>query len=69
MRKTTLIIDDELIEQARRVLGTRGIKDTIDRALEEVVVADARRALMRRLASQDGLDLGNEDVMRRAWEE
>lgn len=69
MRKTTLVIDEALVEQARRILGTRGIKDTVDRALEQVVVQDARRALIRRLESQDGLDLGDEDVMRQAWGE
>jgi Arc/MetJ family transcription regulator len=64
-----LVIDDALFEQARRVLGTRTIKDIIDRALEQVVAMDARRALIRRLESQDGLDLANEEVMRRAWGE
>lgn len=67
MRKTTLVIDDALVEQARQVLGTRGLKDTVDRALEEVIAVHARRAFVRRLETQDGLDLDNVDVMRRAW--
>jgi Arc/MetJ family transcription regulator len=69
MRKTTLVIDDALIEQARTVLGTRGIKDTVDRALEEVVRSAARRALIRRMETLDGLDLADENIMRQAWGE
>jgi Arc/MetJ family transcription regulator len=69
VRKTTLVIDDVLIERARQVLGTRGLKDTIDRALEEVVAAAARRALIRRLETQEGLDLTDEEVLRQAWGE
>lgn len=69
MRKTTLVIDDALVEQARQVLGTRGLKDTVDRALEEVIAVYARRAFIRRLETQDGLDLGDVEVMRRAWGE
>lgn len=69
MRKTTLSVDDELVEQARQVLGTRSLKDTVDRALESVIAAHARQALVRRLETQDGLDLGNTEVMDRAWGE
>jgi Arc/MetJ family transcription regulator len=69
MRKTTLVIDDDLIGRAQAVLGTHGIKDTIDRALEEVVCRSARRALVERLATLEGLDLADEDVMARAWRE
>ncbi len=67
MRKTTLVIDDALVEQARSILGTRGIKDTVDRALQEVVRSAARRALIRRMETLDGLDLADADVMRQAW--
>jgi Arc/MetJ family transcription regulator len=67
MRKTTLTIDEDLVERARDILGTHGIKDTVDRALEEVIAADARRALVRRFETQDGLDLADEEIMRQAW--
>ncbi|MGH2411717.1 MAG: type II toxin-antitoxin system VapB family antitoxin [Chloroflexota bacterium] len=69
MRKTTLVIDDRVVERAQKILGTRGLKDTVDRALEQVIAADARRALVRRLETQQGLDLADEDVMRQAWRE
>lgn len=67
VRKTTLEIDDEVLEDARRVLGTRGIKDTVDAALREVRVQDARRRLVVQLRTLDGLDLDDPEVIRSAW--
>lgn len=69
MRKTSLVIDDDLIREAGEILGTRGIKETIDRALEEVVVMNARREIIRRLQTMEGLDLADPEVMRSAWRE
>lgn len=34
--KTTVEIDTDELERAERVLGTRGIKETVNRALSEV---------------------------------
>jgi Arc/MetJ family transcription regulator len=68
MRKTTLEIDDQQLERVSRVLGTRGLKATVDRAFEEVLAIDARRALSRQLKEMDGLDLDRPEVMNRAWE-
>lgn len=67
MHKTTLVIDDAKLQRARRVLGTQGIKETVDRALDEVIALDLRRRLVDKLRAMDGLDLGREKVMRRAW--
>lgn len=55
-RKTTIDIDDDLLAQAQGILGTRGLKDTVDRALTEVIRAGRRRELVRQLASREGLD-------------
>lgn len=60
MRRTSVEIDEERLDRAQQVLGTRGIKDTIDRALEEVVRADLRRRLAERLRSGHGVDRGEE---------
>ena len=46
VKRTSLNIDFELVEQARAELGTNGTTDTVHRALEEVV----RRAALKRLA-------------------
>jgi predicted O-methyltransferase YrrM len=52
--KTTVDIDSDLLEQAKRVLKTRTIKDTVDRALGTVIRYDA----LERLANAAGtLDL------------
>lgn len=60
MRRTSLEIDEERLTRAQRVLGTHGIKDTIDRALEEVLRADLRRRLAGRLRTGEGIDRGEE---------
>jgi Arc/MetJ family transcription regulator len=67
MRKTTLELDDDLFERARRVLGTRGLKATVRRAFEEVVALDARQRAIQQLQEMDGLDLDRPDVMSQAW--
>lgn len=67
MRKTSVDVDDRLLEQVRDVLGTASIKETIDRALREVLRAEARRREIRALAVMDGLDLADEKVMAKAW--
>ena len=59
MRKTSVDIDDRLLEQVRDVLGTSSIKETIDGALREVMRAEARRREIRALAVMDGLDLAD----------
>lgn len=41
--KTTVEIDTEALSLAEKLLGTHGIKETVNRALEEV----ARRAALR----------------------
>ena len=67
MRKTTLTVNDELVAQAGAVLGTRGLKATIDRALEEVVALAARRMAVQQLMEMRGLELDQPDVMAAAW--
>jgi len=60
MRRTSLEIDEELLSRAQRVLGTTGVKDTVDRAFEEVLQADLRRRLAERVRSGKGIDRGEE---------
>ncbi|MXW70772.1 MAG: hypothetical protein F4Z74_04885 [Acidobacteria bacterium] len=66
-RKTSVEIDDRLIAEARRVLRTSSIKDTIHGALREVVQKEARREEIRALTTMDCLDLADERVMAKAW--
>lgn len=67
MRKTTLEFDEELFEQARRVLGTRGLKATVRRAFEQILALEARRQTIQQLQDMDGLDLDRPEVMAGAW--
>ena len=47
-RRTTLEVDDVLLRQAQGALGTKGLKDTVDKAFREVI----RRRLRGRLAQR-----------------
>ena len=67
MHRTTLVVDERKLAKARKLLGTKGIKDTVDRALDEVIAADLRRQAFERLRTLDGLDLDNPEVMASAW--
>ena len=66
MSKTSVEIDNLLLEQARSLLGTSSIKETIHCALRKVVRAEARREEVAALV-RDGLDLADSDVMKNAW--
>jgi Arc/MetJ family transcription regulator len=65
MRKTTIAIDDDKLAQVRQILGTNGITQTVDRALHEVLVQQARRRDAEWLRTND--DLRDPAVMAGAW--
>ena len=67
MSKTTLEVDDAKVEAAKAVLGTRTLRDTVDRALDNVLAIATRRRTIDRLRRMDGLDLDKPDVMDAAW--
>lgn len=67
MRKTSVEIDDKLIEEVRVLLGTSSIKETIDSALREILRREARRQEIEALVNMDGLELSDENVMASAW--
>lgn len=66
MHKTTLLVDDAKIARAQKLLGTTGIRDTIERALDEVIAQDARARAVDRLLRLEGLD---RDVLLKARHE
>lgn len=71
MTKRLIDVEDEVLEAARRVLGTGTIKDTVNTALRATVQAAERRqrvdvAALRRFA-EASRDLLDEDVMADAW--
>lgn len=67
MHKTALRLDEDLLAQARQVLGTTTTTETIHAALAEVVARRGRERLFERLRTQDGIDLSDEAVMARVW--
>lgn len=67
-RRTTIEIDDRLVEKARGVLGTRGLRDTVEAALTEAVRSARRRELADQLASTEGLDRDALVEARRSWQ-
>jgi Arc/MetJ family transcription regulator len=66
-RKTTVEIDEQLLEAAQRILSTRTIRETIDAAFRELVRAQARRDEVSALTTMEGLDLANPEIMAGAW--
>ena len=66
-RKTSLEIDEQLVEQVRRILGTTTLRETVEGALLEVVREHARREEVRVLSTMDGMELDNSEVMTGAW--
>lgn len=71
MTKRLVDIDDETLDEAKRVLGTATIKDTVNTALLETVQAAHRRENLDREALERfaaaSADLLDEDVMAEAW--
>jgi Arc/MetJ family transcription regulator len=60
-----LDIDEDMLTEARKILGTRGIKDTVDEALREVLRQDAWRKLRTWVIDND--DLRDPEIMANAW--
>ena len=46
--RRTVVVDDQLFEEARRILGTKGVRDTIEAGLRETV---RRRRLEENMTS------------------
>ena len=66
-RKTSVVIDEELLTSVQEVLDTKTVKDTIEQAFVEVLRTRARLAETRALTTMDGMDLADAEVMAGAW--
>ncbi len=66
-RKTSVEINVELLEAARRILETTTVKETVEEAFREVVRAQARRQEIEALSTHQGMDLADSEIMARAW--
>lgn len=71
MTERLIDVDDEVLEEARSVLGTATLKDTVNRALHGTVRADRRRRIphedIQRFVEATE-DLRNPEIMIKAWE-
>jgi Arc/MetJ family transcription regulator len=67
VRKTSVEINEELLTAVQRVLSTATLKDTIEQAFREVLRSEARREEVEALATMQGMDLADEEVMSGAW--
>lgn len=67
MAKTVIDLDEELRAIASEVLGTRTKKDTVNRALAEIVQRKRRSDLIEWLAADPLPDLRDPHVMGQAW--
>jgi Arc/MetJ family transcription regulator len=52
-KKTTLFVDPDLVQQARQILGTRSMTDTVHEALLEVVRVAGRARHFERLRQRE----------------
>jgi hypothetical protein len=59
-KRTSLILDTSLMEEAAKVLGTRGPTATVRKSLEEIV----RREKLKRVSEWEFPD----DALERLWE-
>ena len=66
-RKTSYEVDFEKVEQAKALLGTNTLTDTVDAALAEVIRLHDRRRLVEMLFTPGVLDLDDANVMGSAW--
>lgn len=57
VKRTSLNLDMSLVDEAREVLGTRGMTETVNRALAEVVRQDKLRRLTERVFDVDNDEL------------
>ncbi|MBA3383828.1 MAG: hypothetical protein H0T20_04140 [Actinobacteria bacterium] len=47
--KTSMVIDRKKAAEAKKILGTKTLAETVDRSLDEVVRLAARRRLLERI--------------------
>lgn len=62
--KTSLVIDRQKVADAKKILGTETIAETVDRALDEVIRLEARRRLLRRIEREGGIGPSPEELRR-----
>ena len=67
MTKRLVDIDDDLLDEVRSLTGASTMKEAVNGALQHVVDFELRLKHVRRLRTQEGIDLADEQIMRDAW--
>lgn len=71
MTKRLVDIDDEVLDEARRALGTTTLKDTVNQSLRTAVQSARRGTITPEDLQRVGellVDLRNPEIMAKAWE-
>src|SRR3989442_317050 len=63
MDKTSLVINRDKVAEAREILGTKTLADTVDAALDEVIRLEKRRRVMDRIRKDGGLGPGPDELI------
>ncbi|MGE5281187.1 MAG: type II toxin-antitoxin system VapB family antitoxin [Chloroflexota bacterium] len=66
-RKTSFAIDTAKVDAAKKILGTKGLTDTVDAALDEIVKRRGRERLLELLCDPSTSDLADPEIMAGAW--
>ena len=61
--RRTVVIEDTLLDDARRLLGTKGIRDTVEAALREIIRRYRLEELRKSLGTVE-LGLTSEELTR-----
>ena len=67
MSTTQIELDQELLAEAAKILGTPTKKATVNEALRRVVHAERRRRHLEELAAGGLPDLSDPEIMQAAW--
>lgn len=71
MTKRLVDIDDEILDEARRALGTTTLKDTVNESLRSTAQAARRSKITNEdiaAFAEAARDLGDPEIMAKAWE-
>ncbi len=69
MTKRLIDVNDDKLDAARTLLGTRTLKATVDNAFDEVLALDKRRRALLAERGVDLAELANPDARQAAWRE
>ncbi len=63
MRRTTVVIDDKLMDEAIKVVGAKTKREVIEKGLRELIKTKNRKALRKELGTYE-LDLSLNELKR-----